>query len=202
MGTRGLVVKFNRDGVPRLQEEYPTLFRHFASVASNSSNAFVMNILIVPPSNGEKTAQVARHVDDTVGITGWQDFIAHSVSVFYVTLPDSFSGGKLLLYGNSKDNMQPLDVIIPEENLLIAFRGDSFHSVEAFYSDSNTKRVSLVLEQYNIPKSYYHKTTKYEVIEGKSESYDNVYNFLKNFIRYGCVLLAIAEMCKRFLNKK
>ena len=46
----------------------------------------------------------------------------------------------------------------PKQGRRLTFRGDMDHSVEPFFCDYTTKRISLVFEQYKIPDKYIHET--------------------------------------------
>ena len=89
--------------------------------------------------------------------------LAHSVSVLYIRVPGDIEGGELCLRrptrdegGNNvtykKDDSKRIDAEVgPVENVLCRFRGDAEHAVRTF-SSSKGNRISLVLEQYKIPK--------------------------------------------------
>ena len=72
--TRGFVLKFNREGAAKLRDpsfeggKWSPLLRFFDLVDVDAqSNAFVLNLLIVPPAKNESTtAAVGVHLDNTV----------------------------------------------------------------------------------------------------------------------------------------
>lgn len=92
----------------------------------------------------------------------WQqrgfNFLAHTVSVMYVSVPSDMTGGQLELLGDGETaysdtnknltEIPPLESIAPKLNLHAEFRGDSFHRVRGYATETSTLRVSLVLEQY------------------------------------------------------
>lgn len=82
-------------------------------------------------------------------------FLAHTVSVMYVSVPPDMQGGQLELLGNmttysDADGVEPppIDSVFPVHNLHAEFRGDSYHRVRGYATETSILRVSLVLEQY------------------------------------------------------
>ena len=61
-----------------------------------------------------------------------------------------FLPGLILEFIALKSRLYPQEVITPEENMMISFRGDACHKVESFYTATDKTRVSLVVEQYKI----------------------------------------------------
>ncbi|KAJ8609693.1 hypothetical protein CTAYLR_009380 [Chrysophaeum taylorii] len=118
-------------------------------------NAFVFNVLVVPPGRGtNRTKGVDFHVDQTlIQSTTQREQSAFSVSVGYVQVPPFINGGELELDGLRH---------YPNEGSVLVFRGDLVHAVNAFCAretgpaprkcdiDPNPKlqRISFVLEQY------------------------------------------------------
>ena len=166
--TRGFVLKFNEDGLERFRskKEYACFVDVFDRLRAPLTNAFVMNVLLCElqdysayDANG---MAVGLHLDDTVGIFSKHEFVAHQVSVLYVSVPEDMEGGQLELfpYGNgaTPENVEPTEAVEPKENLMATFRGDAFHRVRAYRTRSKRERVSLVLEQYHIGDNHYPKT--------------------------------------------
>lgn len=61
----------------------------------------------------------------------------------------------------TEDMRTPDRTVTPEENTMIAFRGDSFHRVMGYTTRTQTKRISLVLEQYKVDPLFYPFTTQF-----------------------------------------
>lgn len=158
-GTRGFVIKFGGEkGIEKFLHEtkfncddYNPLIPFFEKARHPKANGFVMNVLVCEkPSDREKLV-VKTHVDDTLGHRRPNsDFLAHRVNVLYLNVPEDLVGGELELLGNSRDYDpdHPLQAVTPVENLMAAFRGDSFHQVRGYDTKTDSLRVSLVLENY------------------------------------------------------
>ena len=170
--TRGFVVKFNEDGIERFRKnpDYACFVDVFDGLREPLTNAFVMNVLLCDLGDYDaydaKEMSVDLHLDDTVGISSKHTFVAHQVSVLYVSVPEDMEGGQLELfsYGNGTvpTNAEPNDAVEPKENLVVTFRGDAFHRVRSYRTRSARERVSLVLEQYYIGDEHYAKTMTFE----------------------------------------
>ena len=170
--TRGFVVKFNEDGIERFRKnpDYACFVDVFDGLREPLTNAFVMNVLLCDLGDYDaydaKEMSVDLHLDDTVGISSKHTFVAHQVSVLYVSVPEDMEGGQLELfsYGNGTvpTNAEPNDAVEPKENLVVTFRGDAFHRVRSYRTRSARERVSLVLEQYYIGDEHYAKTMAFE----------------------------------------
>jgi hypothetical protein len=170
--TRGFVVKFNEEGIERFRShpDYACFVDVFDGLREPLTNAFVMNVLLCDlgdydayDANG---VAVGVHLDDTVGIFSRHSFVAHQVSVLYVSVPEDMEGGQLELFsygdGNLPENAEPNDAVEPKENLMVTFRGDAFHRVRSYRTRSARERVSLVVEQYYIGDEHYGKTKTFE----------------------------------------
>ena len=142
---------------------YSFLSPFFETFRDPAANAFVLNALVVPAGGSADEARdpaVGLHVDNTVGIDSARPrkrpgepqalasdtplppkvrlFLAHSVSVLYVTVPDGMEGGQLKLwsYSNKPESAAELAApegsVSPEEGMLAVFRGDSYHLVDSW----------------------------------------------------------------------
>ena len=169
--TRGFVVKFNKEGVdsflnhPDYGDCYGDLFE---KMRLPETNAYVFNALLCELSDYDdwknNQTSVGLHLDQTIGLQGLKadhQFLAHQVNVLYVDVAADMKGGELegWRYGSGdlkqSDLLKPHLSIKPEKNKLVMFRGDSFHQVKAYHtSESTTKRLSLVLEQYKISDEF------------------------------------------------
>lgn len=113
---------------------------------------------------------IRLHLDDTLK-TSWifNTWLAHQVNVLYVTVPQDMMGGWLQIWKYDRQPSQritedmrtPDRTVTPEENTMIAFRGDSFHRVMGYTTRTQTKRISLVLEQYKVDPLFYPFTTQF-----------------------------------------
>ena len=173
-GTRGFVVKFNKDGLDRfLTHDVYGCFRNvFQRLRHPDSNAWVFNALLCPEQTEadvrENTLAVGLHVDQTIAIDSHHDFFAHSVEVLYLQVAPDMIGGQLELwpygaikgFGSVAKKGDPEEVVVPTVNTHVSFRGDALHQVKSFYTASGTgiPRISLVLEQYRVDKAWAGKT--------------------------------------------
>ncbi|KAL1503566.1 hypothetical protein AB1Y20_012044 [Prymnesium parvum] len=158
--TRGFVLKFNRNGAKKLRD------------LSFMNGTYRLSGSILRPFHSGPA--VSLHVDDTVGINSVRKYLAHSVSVLYLSVPSSMIGGSLRLWrwgGEPKTLDNPEATVTPEENKLTVFRGDSYHMVEAWTSATDedvfvpalkSMRVSLVLEAYRISDEVYPQATEFD----------------------------------------
>ena len=192
--TQGFVVKFNEDGVSSFlhHPEYGECFGNvFEKLRLPETNAFVFNALLCELSDYEdwksNKTSVGLHLDQTVGmrrrVSPISDFLAHQVNVLYIDVADDMVGGELEVWSYGKGDWRSLDLQRPEQsitpaiNTMVAFRGDSFHQVKAYYTNrgSNKKRLSLVLEQYKIDSQYYENTIEWAE-QHKSQHDDPILN--------------------------
>jgi hypothetical protein len=101
-GSRGFVLKFNREGVARLGEEpWRFLLPFFERVRDAEASAYVLNLLVIPPATAVGAAAeeaIALHVDNSVATSSHIEFLAHSVSVLYLAVPSRFTGGEVQLW--------------------------------------------------------------------------------------------------------
>lgn len=147
--SRGFVLKFNAEGgaanLGDADGPWHFLEPFFDAARDPAANAFVLNALIVAPtaqSVMDDDDAIALHIDNTVGIDSDYNFIAHSVSVLYLTMPTGHSGGDLLLFPPSpiwfhatpNPDFPPSARITPstaDGQEFIIFRGDVPHRVSA-----------------------------------------------------------------------
>lgn len=175
VGTRGFVLRFSGEkGVERFyrvtkfncgEDGFHPLIPFFERARHPDSNAFVLNVLVCDKPTSVDDLIVNTHVDDTLGhdVRNTQ-FLAHTVSVLYVSVPDDMTGGELRIRGNETifDEDKILDSIKPHENTMAAFRGDSYHEVNGYDTQTDKVRLSLVLEQYKVDDRYVDYLTEYE----------------------------------------
>lgn len=176
-GTRGFVVKFSEEGIDDFRENrnFTCLAPYFDRARLPRASAFVMNLLICELASGNQAQAsqrgtlfaVGTHLDNTIGIKSLRTFVAHQVNVLYAVVPHDMQGGDLHVFpfehGFPQDDEEPVKRIRPRANRMVAFKGNAFHRVEQYRTTTNTLRVSLVLEQYFVPKSYKNRLTKYKI---------------------------------------
>ena len=66
------------------------------------------------------------------------------------------------LFENDDEEKEPTMLVTPRENRLVRFRGDTYHAVEGYKSETNQRRISLVLEQYYLPPVAYNQSIDWE----------------------------------------
>eukprot|EP00005_Dracoamoeba_jomungandri_P014680 CAMPEP_0174264246 /NCGR_PEP_ID=MMETSP0439-20130205/21823_1 /TAXON_ID=0 /ORGANISM="Stereomyxa ramosa, Strain Chinc5" /LENGTH=271 /DNA_ID=CAMNT_0015350033 /DNA_START=343 /DNA_END=1158 /DNA_ORIENTATION=+ len=158
--TKGFMVRFNRGGLEKLRkrEDFTELLEYFDRVRVPEANAFVLNLLICNPkpkaSAGTRRLAVGNHYDNTAAINSKHEFYAHEVDVFYLQVPKDTKGGVLEVFPPKKGRESGMEAVVPTENMLVAFRGDSSHQITEFSTDLDEPRISLVLEQYIIPDQF------------------------------------------------
>ena len=193
--SKGFVLRFNEEGLAQLagSTTYSFLGPLVERMREPLANAFVLNAVIMPLStiNAPDKPMIGLHFDDTVGIDSASRFLAHTVTVLYLAVPDGMSGGELHLFDYERrgwllrESGTPDAIVTPVEGHLTSFRGDSLHRVtEAALNQSaseeaeqGTARVSLVLEQYRIPPAHYAQTLTFEVTANGVDirSYGNIW---------------------------
>lgn len=142
--TRGFVLRFNRDGAAHLADPaFSFLVPYFERARDPEANAFVLNVLIIPPSPAnDDVPSVGMHLDDTVGIDSPRRYVAHTVSVLYLQVPQGMDGGILEIFHVPEDARKPGGrttattpnvVVHPKVNQLNVFRGDAFHQITAMH---------------------------------------------------------------------
>lgn len=183
--SRGVVAHFTRDalddplafGSDALRWLRDGYFRH---VLDDRCNAFVFNVLIVPPGRSKnRTRAVDFHVDQTlIQSTTQREQTAFTVSVGYVKVPHFIDGGDLEL--NRRKHP-------PSEGSILVFRGDQNHAVSAFCAaqtrealvppradcdidpDPDLQRISFVLEQYRLDDAKLRRSPSFIIAPSKFE---------------------------------
>lgn len=145
-GTYGFTLLFWREEIPRAERLMPELEPFFAKVLQPAANVFFLNPLVIH-AGGQG---VAPHADKTLlsYVSEGDPPFPFLVSVLYLCLPPEKKGGHLVFhraYGKLKRE--------PQENMLIEFPGAMLHEVTPLSSqEGSPPRVSLVLEQYELPE--------------------------------------------------
>lgn len=181
--TKGLLIRWNKDGDSRLRAEphLACLIPYYDKLRFDKANGFVMNILVAPPmKNAEEAtkASVGRHIDDTLKLVDTEgskpEFAAHEVSVLYIQVPEGLQGGALKIFtpdmsdGEESEDEEAekkdetFEILPPKTGRLVRFRGDAPHEVLGCYGGDGRPRVSLILEQYKVPKLWYGATETFD----------------------------------------
>lgn len=113
------------------------LYDVFERIREPGTNAYMCNPLIL-----EKSKSIGYHHDNTLGIGN-----PVCVTVLYLDLPSDMTGGEFCMRDHSHFIMEP-----PEIGKKLTFRGDMYHMVRPYETNENTRRVSLVFEQYCLPE--------------------------------------------------
>lgn len=140
----GFVIRFNEySKIDFMNSKYNLKKLHdvFEKIKEPGTNAYVCNPLILG-----KGKSIEYHYDDTLCMYTYfgASILPVCVTVLYLQLPDEFTGGELCVADFEK--------VVPVVGKKVVFRGDMQHAVKEFTSTENTKRVSLVFEQYNVPE--------------------------------------------------
>jgi hypothetical protein len=195
-GTRGFIFRFSLSGIDELLVKEPWCKTFIDRSIVDGCNAFVLNVLVCDSSttshnNDEEKQQPQKysvnwHRDATCAFKpGYDDIkppVAHSVTVLYVSIPTTLSGGELHLRDPMKrklwreegDDDFGVDVKIkPVENMAVVFNGQAEHAVTGHHSsspasgESSQPRLSLVLEQYRIPVGDVPCLAEFEVVDAR-----------------------------------
>jgi hypothetical protein len=186
--TKGFVVRFSISGLDhvRAHPEIEKFLPYFERVRIPEANAWVMNLLICEP--GTAGDVVKPHLDNSLETSSVHEFYAHQVNVLYLHVPSEMDGGRLELWEFSWlrwvffavaayfpsmiDYYLPADAVVqPEVNKMVKFRGDAFHRVQRYSTESSaSKRVSLVVEQYIVSAQHFGSVGKFS-LHSHSEHY-------------------------------
>lgn len=227
--SKGFVFRFNKEGLTRLasSSSYAFLAPIVDRMRDPLANAFVLNALIMPlvRDDAKHKASIGVHVDDTVGIDSTSRFLAHSVTVLYLSVPEQMAGGELQLFNYSRreglrESDAPDAIVRPSEGLLATFRGDALHRVTEASLNPNrwrsladggddaletSARVSLVLEQYRIPESHYEETLTF-VVEASGvdiRSYGNQWKSIGlKAVKMSCKGAIALLLCSSWLKEQ
>ena len=139
-GTKGFSLLFRRDQLERAKEWMPCLVPYFESVLKPKANAFFLNPLVIYGGGAVKA-----HADKT--LSSYLESVPYPfcVSVLYLTLPSPRTGGNIVFH-----RWFGRHTVRPQENLLLEFPGWLKHEVTELKSESESPRVSIVLEQYQL----------------------------------------------------
>lgn len=152
LATRGFSITFHRSRAASVRARFPFLASFLARALDPAhtrevqrrpllggppaTNAFYLNVLVVPPGAG-----VARHVDATLGPPSGR-VLPEAVTVLYLDIPTGLVGGELVLH----DANGEVGRVAPRENRWVVFAGHLAHEVTAV--QAARPRMSIVCEQY------------------------------------------------------
>jgi hypothetical protein len=157
-GTQGFSIALTRSGFPRLQKSFAPFHEAMERVAPDRCNAFFINPLVIAEGS-----HVAPHIDRSLGPWCRPDLPPYpvKVSVLYLEVPDDLMGGRLLLHPPVW-SLHRKPEIVPKTGLLFEFRGNLRHEV-AEVKQAKTPRISLVMEQYELPPFLLRKIPDFHV---------------------------------------
>jgi hypothetical protein len=139
-GTKGFSLLFRRDQLERAKEWMPCLGPYFELVLKPEANAFFLNPLVIHGGGA-----VGAHADKTLSSYLKSVPYPFCVSVLYLNLPEPRTGGNIVFH-----RWFGRHTVSPQENLLLEFPGWLKHEVTELKSESDSPRVSMVLEQYRL----------------------------------------------------
>lgn len=156
-GTYGFSITFRREAVPEVTALFPDFAPFLDAALLPDCDTFLLNPLLVAEGRG-----VGAHIDRSLEFYGAGIGCPVAVSVLYVQVPETLSGGELRLYhrGNRVAALKP----VPRS--LVMFRGDLTHEVAPIDAGAPAlpaARISLVVEQYRVPESLRAGVPRFEV---------------------------------------
>ena len=158
-GTRGILATFDDSDIAAEnfnKSGLEEIYKIFKNIKEPKTNAFIFNVLVIPPSKKDsKPIKIKKHFDCTMNVQDWlgRDYLPLCVTVLYLNLPKTFTNGQLQTYKFGESKKSLYKGITPAVGKKVQFRGDMYHGVEAIYSDETVPRISLVFEQYILPKN-------------------------------------------------
>lgn len=157
--TKGILIQFDENNAHDSfrSKNIEFLYPYFKKIKKPYATNFVLNALVIPPSKKEEMS-IKYHYDTTLDMNEDDDdaddhffnydIVPECVSVLYIEQPTHMKGGRLRLYKYA--NLVNIANVSPSVGKLVEFNGRLFHGVESFHdlNDTNTERISIVLEQY------------------------------------------------------
>jgi hypothetical protein len=146
-GTYGFSVTFRREALSEVAAHFPAFAPFLEAALLPDCDAFLLNPLLIQNGRG-----VEAHLDRSMGYYGAGIGSPVAVSVLYVQVPEQLAGGELRLYHRG----ERVAALAPLPRSLVTFRGDLVHEVVAVKTGApelSAARISLVVEQYRLPKA-------------------------------------------------
>jgi len=159
----------------------PTIWDIFERVILPDSNAFVINTLIIKKSS-KSNAAVYPHYDDTLGVTTGifkRDTLARYINILYIKLPHDMKNGNFVAWkkgiSTTHEIARPIGLVEflpvqkpvvyenPKVGTLLKIRGDMYHKVEPFMTNTDDDRISIVIEEYICTDSELAQIIDYEI---------------------------------------
>jgi len=131
----------------------------FERIKQPGTNAYVFNPIVLDGLRvfEKNTNKIRYHYDDTLDLSDNMGklYLPVCVTILYIQVPEKFIGGTLKMHDFGYLECHNLGIIEirPEVGKKVVFRGDMHHGVSSLYCSKDTKRISLVFEQYNIPEN-------------------------------------------------
>jgi 2OG-Fe(II) oxygenase superfamily len=145
-GTYGFSVTFRREAVSEVKARFPAFASFLDAALLSDCDAFLLNPLLIQNGRGVKA-----HIDRSLEFYRQGIGCPVAVSVLYVQVPEQLMGGQLRLYHRGKR----VAALEPMPRSLVTFRGDMMHEVAAVEAGApglSAARLSLVVEQYRVPR--------------------------------------------------
>lgn len=145
-GTYGFSIVFKREAIDEVRAAFPAFAPFLDLALLPEANAFFLNPLLIADGAG-----VEPHRDKSLHSYTEAAGFPVAVSVLYVAVPEGLDGGRLRLYRGDGVAAE----VTPEERSLVTFRGDLRHEVSCVSAgapDLYAARLSLVVEQYRVPR--------------------------------------------------
>ena len=138
VNTSGLSLVFRRDHLSTVASHFPFLERLLDVALFEASNAFYVNPLVL-----DRRSRVGEHVDCRYMPGTGVRILPTIVSVYYAEIDKSMIGGDLVFITEHGDIP-----VRPCANEFLHFVGSARHYVSKI--DGGCRRVSVVIEQYNL----------------------------------------------------
>lgn len=144
VGARGFSVVFKRSSMDAVKARFAWMAPYLDALLDPDCNAFYFNPLLLVASS-----RVDPHIDRSLRAYCRTVEPPRYVSVLYVTLPETMSGGQLVLNHGKRQ----VGRITPEVNKVVRFQGDLQHHVTPLGPEVRGERLSVICEQYDLPES-------------------------------------------------
>jgi len=144
----GFSIIFRKDHLNCVKEKFPYLSEYLDKIILPGTNCYYVNYLVI-----KKGKKVKTHIDDT--LSGYfksnrkKTENAKYVSVLYLIISPRMKGGELnIKMHKNKFIKRKYNIVKPEDNMLVTFDGNLYHSVNKF--KKSKIRASLICEQYEL----------------------------------------------------
>mmetsp|Transcript_2588 Transcript_2588/g.4112 ORF Transcript_2588/g.4112 Transcript_2588/m.4112 type:complete len:320 (+) Transcript_2588:82-1041(+) len=178
--TEGLVVRFNKDGIKKIQQNND--LQHCSpfvdQVIRNDANAWALRVLVFHPEQDLEGEAIKIHVSSSLGLPDKNSFFPYQVDQLWVSVPPGIAGGHLNIWHNRENpantpGAEAAAALAPVENTLTTLRGDAVTSVSNYKATAG-KLITLILEQYKLEEQYYAKAVEFEVVQVSDEGHEYI----------------------------